>query len=170
MTVIRVKSISHKNVKRRIDNLEKFLKNPLTNETYKRTVDNLKDKWAIESSRAFSVRRNAGFKCDGILAKSLAVVIRNKNNIVIYVEPIVRFSKNTNSSGGPVKNLTTILFRGSRGGPKAWFPRWDARMNTGIHPGTSASTMRNLWRRFKSIARENIREALNRGLQKELKK
>ena len=170
MTVIRVTSIRHKNVKRKIDDLEKFLNNPLTNETYKRTIDNLKDKWAIESSKAFYVRRKAGFRCDGILAKSLAVVIRNKNNIIIYVEPIVRFSKNTNSSGGPVRNLTTILFRGSKRGHKAWFPRWDARMNTGIHPGTSALTMGNLWKRFKNIARENIREALNRGLQKELNK
>jgi hypothetical protein len=170
MVSFKVTSIRSGKTEKKIKDLLTFLKDPIINSSYNSTVTNLKAKWAKDSTEAFHVRRDAGYACDGILAKSLAVEIRDKNSIVVYVEPIVRFSKGTRSSGGPVRNLTSILFRGSKRSFGGWFPRWDARMQTAEHPGTSASTMRNLWARFKLNVRENIRESLNRGLKRSLQK
>jgi hypothetical protein len=170
MVSFKVTSVRSGKTERKINDLLKFLEDPIINSSYNKTVTNLKEKWARDSTTVFNVRRDKGLACDGILAKSLGVEIKDKNSIVVFVEPIIRFRKGTRSSGGPVRNLTSILFRGSGSSFGAWYLRLDARGNAGVHPGISASPMRNLWKRFKLTVRENIREALNRGLARTLKK
>ncbi|MFA5715488.1 MAG: hypothetical protein WC998_07100 [Candidatus Paceibacterota bacterium] len=168
MSVIKVKNTRIANVKRRINDLKVYLKNDAARDAYMRTEQKLQTRWKLDIPRIFNVRSSAGYRCDGILAKSLGIVIRGKNSIVIYVEPIVRFSKNAMSSGGAVNNLTSILFRGSRASFGAYYPRWDARVQKGMHPGTSPSPMRNYWKLFIKYARIEIRKAINKGMKKKL--
>jgi hypothetical protein len=170
MTRIIVKQTSVGGVQKKIADLRKFMKNDLAKEAMLKAEDKIQAKWRMDIPNIFSVRSSQGYRCDGILAKSLGIVMKGKDSIVIYVEPIVRFSKNSTSSGGAVNNLTSILFRGSRASYGAYYPRWDARAQTGMHPGTSPSKMRNYWMGFKKYAREEVRKAINAAMKKQLKK
>lgn len=170
MVVIKVTKTKVGNVQKKIANLQTFLKNDLAREVYTKAEQKIQNKWKTDIPRIFNVRSSMGMACDGILAKSLDIVQRGKNDIIIYVEPIVRFGKSTKSSGGAVNNLTSILFRGSKSSYGAYSPRWDARTQSGIHPGTSASTMRNYWRIFKEYAKKEIRKGINDAMKVRMKK
>jgi len=170
MTRIDITQTKVGGVNKRIADLDKYLKNDLAKEAFTKAEGRIQTKWKRDIPNVFGVRASMGYACDGILAKSLAIVRRGKNSIVIYVEPIVRYSKSTMSSGGAVQNLTTILFRGSNASFGKYHPRWDARVQTGMHPGTSASTMRNYWKLFKTYAVQEIRRGINEGMKKKLTK
>lgn len=170
MVRIVVKQTSVGGVQKKIADLRKFMKNGLAKEAMLKAEDKIQAKWRMDIPNIFSVRSSQGYRCDGILAKSLAITQKGKDSIVIYVEPIVRYSKNTTSSGGAVNNLTSILFRGSAASFGKYYPRWDARVQTGMHPGTSPSKMRNYWSIFKKYAKEQIRKAINDAMKKQLRK
>lgn len=170
MTRIIVKQTSVGGVQKKIADLRKFMKNDLAKEAMLKAEDKIQAKWRMDIPNIFSVRSSQGYRCDGILAKSLGIQQKGKDSIVIYVEPIVRYSKSTSSSGGAVNNLTTILFRGSSASFGKYYPRWDARVQTGMHPGTSPSKMRNYWSIFKKFAKEQIRKAINDAMKKQLRK
>jgi len=166
MVRITIKHTKVGGVKKRINEIEKYLKNDVAKEAYANSEKTIQSKWQREIPNVFGVRRSQGYRCDGILAKSLAIVRRGKNDVIVYVEPIIRYSKNATSSGGAVNNLTSILFYGSKASFGKYNPRWDARVQTGMHPGTSPSTMRNYWKKFKSYAVEQIRRGINQSMKK----
>jgi len=168
MARIQVNSTRVGGVKKRITDLNKYLENDITKEAFSKAEEKIQTKWKTDIPRIFNVRSSMGYACDGILAKSLAIVKRGKNSVIVYVEPIVRYSKNTLSSGGAVNNLTSILFHGSDGSFGKYYPRWDARVQTGRHPGTSPSIMRNYWAQFKKFATAEIRKGINEGMKKKM--
>lgn len=169
MARITVKHTKVGGLEKRITNLKKFLEKDLVKDVYNKAEDKLQMKWRSEIPLIFNVRSSLGLRCDNILSKSLAIEQR-ANNIIVYVEPIVRYSKNSTSSGGAVRNLTTILFRGSRPSYGKYYLPWDARTQSGIHPGTSPSTMRNYWKQFTKYAKAEIRKAINNGMKKTMRK
>lgn len=171
MVVIKVDKVKSGAFKKKVRHLQNFLKDPFIGSSYNSTIKNLKTKWSVMATAAFYVRRDVWhMRCDGLIAKALGVKIVKRNQIVVYVEPVTRFIKGHDSSGGPVRNLTSLLFRGTKQSDGAYYARWDARTQSGIHRGISSSPMRNLWKRFHVNVRENIREAINRGLARSLKK
>lgn len=170
MVRITVKATKVGGVQKRINDLRVFMKNDLAKEAMSKAEGKIQSKWQTDIPNIFSVRSSQGYRCDGILAKSLAIVQQGKDSIVIYVEPIVRYSKNSTSSGGAVNNLTSILFRGSRASYGAYNPKWDARVQTGLHPGTSPAKMRNYWNIFKVYAREQIRKGINEAMKAKMRK
>lgn len=168
MVRIDIKYTKIDGAKKRINDLDKFIKNDLAKESFEKAETRIQNRWQHDIPNIFGVRRSMGLRCDGILAKSLAITRRGKNSLIIYVEPIIRYSKNATSSGGAVNNLTTILFRGSRSSFGKYSPRWDARVNVGVHPGTSPSTMRNYWAIFKKYAVKEIRRGINTAMRKKI--
>lgn len=148
-------------IEKKINDFKTFLKDDLVKSAMAKSENRIQNKWQTDIPRIFNVRSSMGYQCDNILSKSLDIVQKGKNSIIIYVEPIIRYSKSTRSSGGAVNNLTTILFRGSASSFGKWSPKWDARVQVGKHPGTSPSTMRNYWKIFKQYATKDIRRTIN---------
>lgn len=166
---ITISEVKTGNIKKKITNLQKFLKAPVRKSEFNNTKTKLTNKWKSSIINTFTVRSRKGLRCDNMLQNSLGIDIK-KNSIIIYVKPIQRASKGSSGSGGPVRNLTTILFRGSKASFGKYDPKWDARVNIGMHPGVSPSPMRNMWRRFIDNARKRVREALREAIKKEMKK
>ncbi len=170
---IEVKEIKTGNLTKRIRKIESWLKNPIAGSDFKKTENKIHDKWILECEKTFNVRANMGMRCDNLIQQALDITTR-KDSIIVYIKPIKRKFKGTNSSGGAVNNLTSILFytgsQSSDSSSEKWagmyYPKWDCRVQTGRHPGTSPSQGRAMWKRFTKWSRRQIRESLRRGLQK----
>jgi len=163
---ITINQIKSGKFSKRIKKLDTFLRDPLAKSEMNKAKKNIKAKWKRDVAKTFSVRARKGLSCDNLLSNALGIETKGKNSVVVYVKPISRGAKQRGDSGGPVTNLTSILFRGSRASFGKYYPRWDSRVQTGMHPGTSPSPMRNMWKRFREYSREQIIKKLQDGLKK----
>jgi len=163
---ITVNQIKSGRFSKRIKSLDEFLKDPMAKSEINKAKKNIKAKWKRDVAKTFNVRSSRGLSCDNMLSNALALETKGKNSVVIYVKPISRGAKQRGDSGGAVTNLTSILFRGSRASFGKYHPKWDSRVQTGMHPGTSPSPMRNMWKNFKEYSREQIVKKLQEGLRK----
>lgn len=173
-----VKSIRIGSYKKIVTDLNKLLENPTIKAKFDKTENSMHNDWIMKCKRNFNVRANSGFRCDQFLEQSLDLVIRKKNTFVMYVKPISRKTKGTNSSGGPVRNLTSILFVTGASSSDAtsenwagkYYPKWDCRVQTGRHPGIKVSIGRNMWKNFTREWQPKIRRALHDGVAEVVKK
>lgn len=163
---ITVTQIKSGKFSKRIKKLETFLKDPLAKSEMGKAKKNIRAKWKRDVAKTFNVRSSKGLSCDRLLSGALGIDIKGKNNVVVYVKPISRGAKQRGDSGGAVTNLTSILFNGSRASFGKYHPKWDSRVQTGMHPGTSPSPMRNMWKRFGEYTREQVVKKLQEGLRK----
>jgi len=159
-----------KNASKKIKDLKEWMSDPIVKSNYNQAVKNIKAKWQRDVLKTFTVRSSKGLFCDNLLANALGIEIK-KDSVIIYVKPISRAGKQPYfSSGGAVNNLTSILFHGSKVSAGMYSYKWDARVRDGIHPGTSPSLMRTLWKRFNQYSNDQFIKKMREGLDKARKK
>ncbi len=166
-----VQSVRIGSYKKIVKDLNKLFENPIIKSEFNKVENKMHNDWIMKCDKYFNLRSGMGFRCDQFLKQSLDLVIRGKNKFVMYVKPISRKSKSTNSSGGPVNNLTSILFvTGSRKSFGKYSPKWDSRVQVGTHPGVSPSMGRLMWKNFTKEWQPKIRKAIHDGVEKTVKK
>lgn len=164
---IDVKTIKSGKFSKKIKKLDDWLKNPLAKQEMNKAKKNINTKWKRDVRKNFNVRSGKGLSCDNLLEGALGLEFKGKNSIILFVKPISRGGKQSYfSSGGAVNNLTSILFRGSRSSFGMYSYKWDCRVQTGTHPGTSPSTMRRMWQYFTEYSGDQIHKKLQEGLEK----
>lgn len=154
---------------KRIKDIKKFLGEPTRNNIWHRKLNGWEKKFSNDVDRLFIARSSMGLYRDRLLNDALRINI-TKNKFIVYIDSISRPTKEKGrSSGGAVQDLTTILFNGTGSSFGAYYRKWDARVQTGVHPGVSSSIMRNMWKNYKSYIEEQIVKTLNMLVRKKIK-